>query len=390
MNLVRKLWERSKEFLPTEGFHFDRPIVILQSDDWGRVGVRDREGLEELRSAGVALGERPYDFYTLETAQDLEQLRLMLIRHQDSSGRHPSVVMNFILANPDFAKMKEDGFRKIHLLPLCEGLPTGWIRPGLMEAYREGIADGVFQPALHGATHFSRTAVERSATADGERGDLLRKLWQAGTPYIHWRMPWIGYEYWDPEVAEDQRFLTADQQGELIGKTVGFFAKMFSTLPRSACAPGYRANRDTQQAWEQHGIRVAQNGPGTYLPPHFDGGHVLQLSRTIEFEPATDPVFSLELCVQQAVHCFQRGIPAIVSVHSINFHSSVQDFRSGTIKLLEEFLTALESKYTDLLYLHDEDVYQLVHSGSIKTGQGTTQVNVAKRKFTKASMRRAV
>ena len=28
--------------------------------------------------------------------------------------------------------------------------------------------------------------------------------------------------------------------------------------------PGYRANDDTHRAWAQHGIRVAQNGPGTY------------------------------------------------------------------------------------------------------------------------------
>ena len=67
--------------------------------------------------------------------------------------------------------------------------------------------------------------------------DLLRTLWQAGTPYIHWRMPWIGYEYWDPEKAGDERFLPADEQRELIGKAVGIFAKTFS----SAAAVGLRS-----------------------------------------------------------------------------------------------------------------------------------------------------
>jgi len=45
---------------------FDRPLVLLQSDDWGRAGVRDREGWDELRAAGLNLGEKPYDFYSLE------------------------------------------------------------------------------------------------------------------------------------------------------------------------------------------------------------------------------------------------------------------------------------------------------------------------------------
>ena len=95
---------------------------------------------------------------------------------------------------------------------------------------------------------------------------------------------------------------------------------------------------------------------------------VLNLSRTVEFEPATDPNFSVESCLQQAASCFERGLPAVVSVHSINLHSTVNDFRSRTLNCLDEFFTALESKYSDLLYLRDEDLYDLVQSGSLKTG----------------------
>jgi hypothetical protein len=381
-----KLWQRGLDLLPVAGFHFDRPLVLLQSDDWGRVGLRDQPGLQQLRSAGLELGERPYDFYTLETAEDLTSLSATLKRHRDSSGRHPCVEMNFILANLDFAKMSADGFRHIHLMPLAEGLPLGWTRTGRTEALHGGIADGVFHPALHGTAHFCRSAVERNLHVEGERADLLRTLWRAGTPYIHWRMPWIGYEYWDPEQPEDERFLSGEKQTELIGHTVGAFAKLFSTLPRSACAPGYRANDDTHRAWAQHGIRVAQNGPGAFVPPHFDRHDILRLSRTVEFEAATDPSFSVEACLQQAETCFARGIPAIVSVHSINFHSTVEDFRSRTLVALDEFLTSLESKHADLLYLHDEDLRELVNQGSYQTAQGSAKVNVIRKKFRRAKV----
>jgi hypothetical protein len=388
VTLARKLWQRSRDLLPTAGFHFDRPLVLLQSDDWGRVGLRDQEGWDQLQSAGLALGERPYDFYTLETAEDLAGLGSALRRHRDSSGRRPCLEMNFIVANLDFSKMSAESYRQIHLLPLAEGLPSGWTRPGLMDAYREGIGEGVFHPALHGTTHFCRAAVERNANAPGERAHLLRTLWQAGTPYIHWRMPWIGYEYWDPEKPEDERFLPAAAQAELIGQTVGGFAKVFSTLPRSACAPGYRANDDTCSAWAKHGIRVAQNGPGALMPPHIDRHDVLQLFRTVEFEPATDPAFSVEACLRQAESCFERGVPAIVSVHSINFHSTVRDFRSRTLQCVDQFLTALESKHADLLYLHDEDLDELVRTGFYRKSQGSTQVKVIRKNFTKARVAR--
>jgi hypothetical protein len=292
--------------------------------------------------------------------------------------------MNFILANLDFPKMSADAFRRIHLLSLAEGLPLGWTRPGLMDAYRQGIADGVFCPALHGTTHFCRSVVERSSNLEGERANLLHTLWQAGTPYIHWRMPWIGYEYWDPEKTEEERFLSRETQRELIGQTVGAFAKLFSSLPRSACAPGYRANDATHHAWARHGIRLAQNGPGALIPPHFDHHDILHLFRTVEFEPGVDPTFSVDACLRQAESCFERGLPAIVSVHSVNFHSTVRDFRSRTLQFLDEFLMALERKHDDLLYLHDEDLLELVSKGSYTTSYGSARVNVIRKSFTKA------
>jgi hypothetical protein len=386
--LAKKLWSRGRQLLPTTGFHFDRPIVLFQSDDWGRVGLRDKEGLEQLRGCGLVLGERPYDFYTLETAEDLSALRDVLNRHRDSSGRHPCLEMNFIVANLDFPKIIADSFERIHLVPLADGLPQGWHRPGLIEAYRQGISDSVFEPALHGITHFCRSAVERNLVANGERAALLKTLWQAGTPYIHWRMPWIGYEYWDAEKPEDERLLTAETQRALIGQSVGFFARMFSTVPRSACAPGYRANDDTHQSWAQHGVRIAQNGPGLLAPPYFDRFELLQLYRTVEFEPATDAAFSIETCLKAAERCFALGIPAVVSVHSINFHSAVRDFRTHTLQALEKFLSALESKHADLLYLHDVELYELVTKGFCKTVHGTVQANVTRKIFTMAGLSR--
>jgi len=384
MNLAHKLWQRGIDMFPTAGFHFDRPLLLLQSDDWGRAGLRDHEGLKQLRSVGIILGERPYDFYTLETAEDLVALSGMLRGHRDSGGRHPCIEMNFVVANLDFARMNGDAAGPIQLLPLADGLPAGWARPNLIESYREGIADGVFRPALHGTTHFCRSAVERNVVIEGARGKLLRTLWQAGTPYIHWRMPWIGYEYWDPEQPDDERFLTRESQHDLIGQAVAWFAKLFSSIPKSACAPGYRANDDTHRAWAQHGVRVAQSGPGVPFPPHFGRHDMLHLTRTVEFEPATDAAFSLEKCLRQAERCFEVGIPVIVSVHSINFHSTVEDFRSRTLRLLDEFLSAIESKHTNVLYVHDEDVRELAFKGRCSAPHENVILNVTRKNFVRA------
>ncbi|MGA8617164.1 MAG: hypothetical protein WB660_01380 [Candidatus Sulfotelmatobacter sp.] len=374
-------WHRGRSFLPVEGFAFGRPLLLLQSDDWGRVGIRDQEGWEELRESGVDLGARSYDFYSLETAEDVSAIVSLLQRHRDSEGRPACLGMNFILANVDFAKVRASNFRQIYLRTLAEGLPDRWKRPGLFEAYREGISAGILSPALHGTTHFCRPAVERRLGDPGERGMLLRRLWNVGVPYIHWRMPWVGFEYWDSERSGQEAFLSFGIQESLIDFAVKSFADFFSESPRSACAPGYRANDSTHRAWAKHGIRVAQNGPGSAMPPYFDENGILQLYRSLDFEPAAGQGSSVDAWVRVAEDCFTRGVPAIVSLHSINFHSTIKDFRSRTLALLDEFLTALETRHTDLLYGRDEDVYDLVDKGALRSTQSAVRVPVTKRKF---------
>jgi hypothetical protein len=384
-NILSKALQRGRSLLPVEGFVFGRPLVVFQSDDWGRVGVRDREAWEELRALGMNLGERNYDFYSLETAEDVEAIVSLLSRHRDSTGRPACLGMNLILANVDFARVAADNFRQIHLRPLTEGFPDGWNRPGLFEAYREGISAGVLSPALHGATHFCRPAAERYLNDPGERGALLRTMWKAGVPYIHWRMPWIGFEYSDPGENGRETFLSPQIQENLIAEAVETFTQFFSQAPHSACAPGYRADRNTHRAWEERGVQVAQNGPGRARPPHFAANaddaqrSILHVYRTMGFEPYAGQEFSMNSCVQMAENNFARGVPAIISVHSINFHSSLKDFRSRTLTLLDEFLRALEAKHPDLLYVCDQDLYDLVEKGTYESMQSAVRVQVTKR-----------
>ncbi len=368
----RRFWRRGKHSTTVQ-FSFDRPLVVLQSDDWGRVGVRDQEGYQQLRASGIRLGENPYDFYTLETADDVNAIRDLLKSHRDSTGRSACVVMNFLLANLDFPKLLA-GDSTIPLLPLKAGLPGSWKRPGLFEAYRQGIADDVFYPALHGLTHFCSLAAENALSKNGDRAQLLRKLWKAETPYIYWRMPWIGYEYNNPEKPQ-AGFLTAARQRELIRTASENFRSFFALSALSACAPGYRANLDTQIAWSECGVRVSQNGSGTPLNPHMDERELLNIYRTIDIEPSQRDL-PIDKYMQLADGCFARGMPAIVSVHSINFHSSLKDFRTPTLQTLDLFLSALEAKHPNLLYVHDGDLYDIVRRGKFRGPHGQVSVNV--------------
>jgi hypothetical protein len=372
---LRNTLGRPKKSSTLRALRFDRPLALFQSDDWGRAGVRDREGWEELRAAGLNLGEKPYDFYSLETAEDLHALADVLRKHRDSTGRRPSMVMNFIMANVDFDRCFEPGWKQVPLQPLTEGLPGAWRRPQLLEAYRQGTRERLFYPALHGLTHFCEPAVARGLTIGGERSELLKKLWRAQTPYIHWRMPWIGYEYWDPEMKPERRFLPVDGQRAAIGRAAKIFQELFAVGPFSACAPGYRANADSRTAWFETGVRVVQSGPSERRGPCLDENGMLSTFRTVEMEPATGPC-DLERLATQVERCFADGLPAVISIHSINFHSTIEDFRTPTLTLLDEFLTALERKWPDLLYVHDADLFSIATEGAYAGENGRVRVGV--------------
>ena len=373
LEFARRIGSRGKRLLSERGFTFDRPLVVLQSDDWGRVGVRDRAGLEELREAGIQLGENPYDFYTLETAADVGAIHEMLLGHRDSAGRAPCLVMNFLTANVDFDATLASRGRQVQFRALARGLPGKWSRPGLFDAYRDGIADAAFYPALHGLSHFCRSSVERAAGHEF-RSELLGKFWGANTGYIYWRMPWIGYEYWRSEPTPQSGFLDPAEQHSLVCQAVEQFRNLFGMAPGSACAPGYRANASTHQAWSACGVRVVQKGSGSWQAPWIDPFGLMHLHRTVDFEPAVHPEFSVEQALTETEESFARKLPAVISVHSINFHSTLRDFRGSTIRALDQFLTRLEQRHPDLLYVHDVDIFEIVQQGRFESLDGWVKV----------------
>ncbi len=365
---------------PVTALSFSRPLVIFQSDDWGLVGIRDAGGFERLRSRGVPLGRHPRDYYSLETPEDLSALYGVLLSHKDSAGNSPVFVFNFVLANVDFEKVVDRGFLELFLKPLCDGLPSPWKEEGLLAAYGEGISAGLVCPALHGVTHFCRRAVEEVLKRDGPEGKLTRLLMREGSPLAYEHTPWAGFEYRDEGKMTGEGWLDAGGQTDAIELGIELFGKTFGRNPLSACAPGYRANPDTFRLYAAKGIRVVQNGPGIDASPYIGRHGLLHLHRNVSFEPALDPdARTAEKAFKDAVRNIEAGRPAVVCMHSVNFHSRLRNYRDATIEFLDDFLARLENRFDDLLYLSDEDLLRIADTGHCGIG-GEVSAGVDRRR----------
>jgi hypothetical protein len=355
-------------------------MVLFHTDDWGLLGIRDQEGFNELKARGIDLGDQSYDYYSLETAEDLHCLYGVLRRHRDSIGRPPCLVSNFIFANVDFPRVIDSGFTKLHLLSLDQGFPEFWNRPGLLETYREGVQKGIIYPALHGLTHFCQRSVEKVMHTKDKRNAFLRMLYSTDTPMIPGRTPWVSFEYHPGMDEKNNGWLDFSCQRQLITKAKRLFERFFGSSPHSACAPGYRSNESTLRAWKEVGIRVVHNGPDWDPAPYFDQNGLLHLHRNIPFEPFIDAnQFDEKYALAKAEEMFKTGRPAIICMHSINFHSTLKNHRDITLKILDHFLTLLEAKYEDLLYVNDFDLWEVIKSGYLEWNEKRVPVPISRR-----------
>jgi len=75
----------------------------------------------------------------------------------------------------------------------------------------------------------------------------------------------------------------------------------------------------------------------------------------------------------------------VISVHSINFHSSLRDFRGPTLRALDQLLSALEAKHPNLLYVTDSDLYDIVNRGRFEGMHGFVSVSVKQKELAKSA-----
>jgi hypothetical protein len=321
-----------------------RPIVVIQSDDWGRVGVPGIEALERVKAAGANVGASGWDRYGLETAGDLESLGELLASFADRDGNAPCMTANFVMANADFSRMREERYASFRWIAITDGFPEPW-NENLMPAYRDLIRCNLFEPALHGFTHFNTQVMMACLREDSDRGRRARLLAENDIPYLASYTPEYNFALTIRD--GDERFMDDDYQSSWVATGARLFTEAFGHRPLTACAPGYRSNDVTQRLWRDAGIESLQTvGPRAIS---MTAGAV-RVERNVAFEPVLgggDVVARAMDAVRRAV---RRGAPIVICSHSINY---ITRFTAGAERgraLLKTFLRAMLDEFPDLRF----------------------------------------
>lgn len=336
-----------------------RPIVLIQSDDWGRVGMPDIELLSQIRAQGRSVGQTPWDYYGAETEGDLTNLGETLGAIRDCDGRPACMTANIIMANADLQRMCTEGFTEFRAIPILEGFPSPWPRWDVVAMYRNLIAQGVIYPALHGYTHFSPPVFLAGYRDSGDFGQRTRCLVELNIPYLASLTPEHNFALVSRNGCQEE-FLPELEQRYWVKQGVDLFTQSFGFAPRSTCAPGYRSNLVTRRLWAEQGIRVVQTATkGACIRI----GDMLEMPRTVFFEPVffVDPAIAVNKALREAEKAVAQGKMIVICTHSINYIRQHLNRREESLESLSLLLNELLLRWPDLRFSHDGEVYDKIN-----------------------------
>ena len=311
---------------------------MFESDDWGM----ERRDCSDLVGRYGPVSDWARE--EMETDEDVRALCAVLRHHRDGAGRHPVFTANVVVANPDFGAIEAGGFAEYHDVPLAHS------HPALVAAYREAAAQGVWTAQHHGRSHLSAAAWLADLRAGEPRAlELFRARCPGGLSLLRAEDPRYNSEYaaFHPVTGErlgvDPRFVQAGFE---------WFAALFGFRSRSTIPPHYCFPDAVEATWSGAGVRFVQgcdrrvvpDGRGWRARPSAPGGvgagGCVHLVRTVRFDPRPGSPDRRHWrgALTASLACLERGEPAVVDTHRINYTGR---WRDGALAELDRLLDGL-------------------------------------------------
>ena len=145
-----------QNILNIPGWRTNRHIVVIESDDWGSIRMPSKEVYNILLKAGIRVDKSRYCMNdSIASVEDLSQLFTVLHSVKDKKGKPAVITANAVVANPDFKRIKENGFQNYSFKLITEEIPT---IPGCersLDLWKEGQILGCFRLQSHGREHLN-------------------------------------------------------------------------------------------------------------------------------------------------------------------------------------------------------------------------------------------
>lgn len=356
------------------GWSTRRKIVVIEIDDWGSVYMSTPDAFEALEAKGFNLTSHYFNNDTLESNQDMEMLYEVLSRHKDSTGRNVVMTGVNVVANPDFDKIKANGFTKYEyelFTETCKKYPGS---NRVYDLWKEGIEKRLFVPAFHGREHLN---VQR-----------WMHLLQAGNASIHFAfeqgVPCINKDLngrslpdlraaFDIDTKEDIPYMK-----EVIITGLDAFEKLYGFRSNYFIPTNGPFNNALELQLSDCGIRyigtdkIQLEPLGNkeykkhvkYIGKKNKQGQIY-LTRNCFFEPnswdhSPDKDWVND-CLKEIDIAFKCRKPATISSHRVNYTGTMHpENRENGLRKLDILLTEIIKKWPDVEFLTSAELGDLI------------------------------
>lgn len=355
------------------GFHTNRKIVVIESDDWGSIRMPSKEVYHKLISLGIRVDNLEYNRYdSLASETDLQALFEVLHSVKDQNGNPAILTANTIVANPDFDKIRESDFKEYHYEPFIDTLQRYPNHSKSFDLWKTGINENVFQPQFHGREHLNVTRWMRDLKANKTNTHIA----------FDFRM----YDLSVSKHASDDTYVESllmenenelEFQKEILTTGLDLFETLFGFRSKTFIAPCYIWSSKLNKILFENGVEAFQGNwfqfeptPGKnnrykkkihYLGEKNNIGQIY-LTRNIPFEPSKDIKYNwVNEALKRIEIAFKCGKPAIINSHRINYIGYLDPANSTqNLHQLKMLLNEIVKRWPSVEFMSSDKLIDLI------------------------------
>ena len=349
------------------GWQTDRKILVIESDDWGSARLPNKEKCHNYASFNQKVSHCAYMQYDcLETTPDLERMGNVLSSISDSRGRRLCFTPNYIMANPDFAKIAQSDFNTFYYEPFDQTIAKNCRDGKSLITVRSLCADGLWYPQFHGREHVNAsrwlTALRAGVPAIREAFD--QEIYGVSRQCA----PGLTSSVLEAYAVDNPHEIHDRMQSVVDGLRI--FADFFGFSSKTFIPPNYILAPQIHERLHELGIKGLQGLPvmkssgadqwrsSVRIVGRHDRYGLVSMARNAVFEPSLHvQQDNVDIALAQIDRAFRKNRAAVLCSHRLNYMGGISiENQNRGLQGLRELMKRVKTVWPDVEFMSTDEL----------------------------------
>jgi len=352
----------------SKGWKTNRKLLVIESDDWGSIRMPSKEVYQKFIKKGFGVEHSLYNrFDSLASEDDLNALFNVLTSFKDRKNNPLVITANAVMANPNFEKIKKNGFQKYEYEPFTETLKKYSNHSNSFDLWKKGVEEKLFKPQFHAREHLNIFLWMKALQS---KDSTIQYTFDHQTTYSGKN----DYSFMDAFDYESK--VELDSLKVILKDGLNLFKRTFNFHSKSFIAPCYIWHPAIEETLNKSNVTYLQGMREQLVPTekHFEYeklkhkmGEVNQhsqiyLTRNVTFEPASvEGMDWVNYALAQIATAFSWNKPAIITSHRVNYIGFLDTKnRNKSLKLLKELIQKVQNKWPEVEFISSDQLGDII------------------------------